>query len=78
VFANGKPFQLWVRQGAYPIVEPLKSDSLRSATTLLTNIRLGRKSIPGTNTLAYYELSLNYGRKKFHNIDASSGVKAHF
>jgi hypothetical protein len=53
---------------SYPCVEPLKGASLRSATTLLTNIRLGRKGIPGTNTLAYYELSLNYGHKMFHNI----------
>jgi len=35
-----------VRPGAYPKVELLALDS---------NIKLGWKSFPGTNTLAYYE-----------------------
>jgi hypothetical protein len=31
----------------------------------LTNIRLGWKGMPGTNTLAYYKKSVNYSREKF-------------
>jgi len=40
---------------------PLYSRLLASPT----NIRLGWKSIPGTNTLAYYENLQNYGCKFF-------------
>ncbi len=32
---------------------------------LPTNIRLGWEGLPGTNTLAYYERFVNYGRKSF-------------
>jgi hypothetical protein len=39
--------------GAYPIVEYLKGPSLGYATA--SNIRLGRKILAGTITLAYYE-----------------------
>ncbi len=36
-----------------------------------THIRLGWKSFPGTNTLANYEKSVNYGHKKFYRISPS-------
>jgi hypothetical protein len=36
-------------------VEHLESASLRYAPAQPTNIRLGWKGLPGTNTLAYYE-----------------------
>jgi hypothetical protein len=35
---------------------------------LPTIIRLCRKGLPETNALAYYKKLVNYGRKKFHNI----------
>jgi hypothetical protein len=41
-------------------------------TALLTDIRLGWKGLPGTNTLAYNENLKNYDRKKFYNIGPSS------
>jgi hypothetical protein len=59
---------LWVRQGAYTRVEHLKGPSFRSALALFANIRLGWKGLPGTNTLAHYEKSVNYGCKKFYRI----------
>ncbi len=48
-------FIITLSQGAYPRVEHLKGDSHVSAPALPANIRLGCKSPPGTNTLAYYE-----------------------
>jgi hypothetical protein len=50
---------LWVRPGAYPRVEQLKVSSLGSATAaaLPANIKLGWKTLQGTNTLPYYENS---------------------
>jgi hypothetical protein len=55
VFVPGKPFKpslMFVgKAGAYLRVEPLRGASL---TTLLINIRLGWKGLPGTDTLAYY------------------------
>jgi len=48
---------LWVRPGAYPRVEHLKGSSIGLAPALPTNLRLGWKFLPGTNTLAYYENS---------------------
>jgi len=48
---------LWARSGPYPRVEHLKGVSLVYAAVLLTNNRLGWKSLPSTNTLAYYEIS---------------------
>ncbi len=49
---------MFVRGGrAYPRVPHLKGDAiLGKALTLLANIRLGWKDLPGSNTLAYYEL----------------------
>ena len=32
---------------------------------LPANIRLGWEGVPGTNTLAYYKKSVNYGHTKF-------------
>jgi hypothetical protein len=46
---------LWVRPEAYPRVEHPKSSSLGLAPVLPAEIRLDGKSLPGTNTLAYYE-----------------------
>jgi len=53
--------------GAYSRVEPLKGTSVVSASAISPNIRLGRKSLPGTNTLAYYKKSLIMG-KNAHDI----------
>jgi hypothetical protein len=53
------------RPGAYPRVELLKGPSLRWAGATLTNIRMGWKGLPGTNTLAYYEHSEIAGMKGF-------------
>jgi hypothetical protein len=41
----------------YTRVEHLKGASLRQALALPENIRLGWKSLPGTNFLAYYQNS---------------------
>jgi hypothetical protein len=38
----------------YPRVDHLKRASFGYASALLANIRLGRKGLAGTNTLAYY------------------------
>ncbi len=39
---------------------------LGGSLVLPTNIRLGWKGLPGTNTIiAYFKKSVNYGRKKF-------------
>jgi len=43
--------------GAYPEVEHLKGSSLGQALALPTNIILGWKGLPGSNTIAYYENS---------------------
>jgi hypothetical protein len=43
------------KAGAYPRMEHLKGGSLGEAAALLTNIRLGWKALPETNSLAYYE-----------------------
>jgi hypothetical protein len=54
VFVPGEPFQprpVFVGK-PYPRVEHMKGASL--APALPTNIRLGLKGLPGTNTLAYY------------------------
>jgi len=44
-----------VRPGAYPREEHLKGVSLGWAPALPTNIRLGWKSLSGTNAAGYYE-----------------------
>ncbi len=56
---------LWARPGAYPTVEHLKGGSLRKTQALSTIIRLGRKGLPRTNTLAYYENSKLMAAKSF-------------
>jgi hypothetical protein len=58
-----------IKSGAYPRVEALKP----------ANIRLGWKGLSGTNTVAYYELTfINYGHKKFFNVDTWGNVIKHF
>jgi len=46
---------LCLRPGAYPKGEHLEGGSLGYALALPTNIRLGGKSLPKTNALAYYK-----------------------
>jgi hypothetical protein len=53
VFVSSRPFKTNVRLGDYPKVEYLKGASLVLALVLLRRIRLGWKSLPGTDTLAY-------------------------
>jgi hypothetical protein len=48
---------LWVRPGDYPRVEHLKGASLGWTPAFPANIRLGWKSLPGTNAQTYYENS---------------------
>ncbi len=59
MFVTGKPFQpslMFVgKAAAYPRVEHLKGAYLGKAPALVANIRLGRKGLPGTTTLVYYE-----------------------
>jgi len=55
--------------GAYPRVEHLKSASLGQAPASPANIRLGWKSLSGTNSLAYYENSLITAVKSFVILD---------
>ena len=38
-------------------MEHLKVSPLRKGLVLLSNIRLGWKGLPGTNTLAYYKIT---------------------
>ncbi len=49
----GQP-SLMVRPGAYPRMEHLKGALLGQTPALPTNIRLGWKYLPATNTLAYH------------------------
>jgi hypothetical protein len=55
---------LWVGPGAYPKAEYLKGVGF----ALPANIRLDKKGLPGTNTLAYYK-TVNYGQKSFITLD---------
>jgi hypothetical protein len=62
---------LWVRPGAYPRTEHLKDASgasLKLAPALPENIRLGRKSLLGTNNLAYWDHSVSYDENKVLRI----------
>ncbi len=59
---------LWVRQGAYPIVEHLKGSSIGYVPALQTDIGLGWKSLQWTNTLAYYKHLYITAVKSFFNI----------
>jgi hypothetical protein len=47
----------------------MKGNPLKRALTLLTNIRLGWKGLPRTNTLPCLLSSLMMNIKKFYNID---------
>ncbi len=49
-------------------MEHLKGALLGRTTDLRTNIGLGWKCLPETDTLVYYEKFVNYGHKKFYNI----------
>jgi len=60
------------KAGAYPNDTPLDSPLEGSFLTLPTNIRLGWKILPGTNTLAYLKKLLIMGVKCF--ISSSPGV----
>jgi hypothetical protein len=54
-------FTAWttfLRPGASPKVERLKGAPLGQALSLLVNIRLDLKGLPGTNSLAYFSFSL--------------------
>ncbi len=53
---------LWARPGAYPIVLHHKGSSIPA---LQTDIRLGWKGLPWTNTIGYYENSLITAVKSF-------------
>ncbi len=44
-----------MRPEAYARLKRLEGASLRQALALPANIRLGRKGLPRTNTLTYYE-----------------------
>jgi hypothetical protein len=59
VFVPGKLFQpslMFVGKArGHPRVEHLKGASLGQARSLLANIGVGWKSLPGKNTLAYYK-----------------------
>ncbi len=44
----------------------MKDASLGLAQTLLANIRLGWKGLPGTN-ISLLQTFVNYGHKKFYN-----------
>jgi hypothetical protein len=45
---------------------------------LPTNNRLGWKALPGTNTLAYWELFVKYGHKMFYNFGPRCQIKKTF
>jgi hypothetical protein len=64
-------FCLQVRpSGAYPRVEYMKSSSLQGRLLALpSNIRLGWKGLQGTNTRSLLRTFVNYGLKKFYNIE---------
>jgi len=61
-------------------VEQLKGATIGLALALPANIRLGWKGLPGTNILAFYNKSVNYGHKKFysagpwHNLQMGSSI----
>jgi hypothetical protein len=40
----------------------------RCSTRVVLSVILGLKGLPGTATIAYYKLSLNYDHKKYYNI----------
>ncbi len=62
---------MWVRPRVYLEWGSWKSASLGYTLACHANIRLGWKSLPGTNTLAYYKI-VNCGQEKFYNIGPRS------
>ncbi len=60
LFDPSKPLQHSLmsvdRPEDYPRASQLKGSSLEKAPALPTNIRLGWKGLPGTNTLTYYKI----------------------
>ncbi len=64
--------------GAYSRVEYLKGTSVVSAPAISPNIRLGRKSLPGTKTLAYYKKIVNYGQKMLMTLAPGPNIKKKF
>jgi hypothetical protein len=59
---------LWVRYGACPRLMCLKGTSLRQATALLTNIRLGWKCFPVMSNFLIVFLSLIFEFKKLAGV----------
>ncbi len=61
VLAFGKPFQLSLifagKAEAYPTLTKRGAPLLERLLAQITNIRLGRKGLTGTNTHAYYRNS---------------------
>ena len=61
MFDPGKTYQpslmFVVKARSIPKVGHIKGVALGFANRRLANIRLGRKGLPGTNTLAYYKNS---------------------
>jgi hypothetical protein len=55
-------------------VKYLKGALLDQAPALLTNLRLGWRGLPGTNTLAYYKNSLIADRKSFITLASDLNV----
>jgi hypothetical protein len=55
---------LWVKPGAYSREEHLKGSSVGQVLAL-QNIRLGQKSLPGKNALAYWEHLITTSVKSF-------------
>jgi hypothetical protein len=56
---------LRVRPEAYPREEPMEVAPLGRVLAMLPNIRLGRKGLPGKNTLAYLVLTSAIKNKVF-------------
>ncbi len=54
-------------QGAVFTTVHILKNLIYGPSKLKCSISLGRKGLPGTNTLAYYEKSVNYGCKKFYS-----------
>ncbi len=81
MFVPGRPFQpsLFVsKAGAYPSKAPFKLSTQGLAPDLLTNIRLGWKSPPGTNARTYYEHSSIMDIEGFMTLGSGANVIKHF
>ncbi len=75
--ALGKHFQLTLlfvgKARSLPKSEVPGRSSLGYCLVLPTNIRVGRKGLPGTNTLAYLVQLTVTKEKKFYNIETRMG-----